>query len=133
MLSGFELLQSVRSINLSRNKIANLGALRPLALLPNLTSLDLSHNSIGTPTYDTSRYLFPSTLSNSRAWGQEPQDDDAVTRRRELAERYPEAWACMKDLQGLSHLQRLDMTGNALVDVTGYLEILKELLPLLET
>jgi len=37
-VAGFELLQRVTSINLSRNKIVNLGTLRPLALLPHLTS-----------------------------------------------------------------------------------------------
>lgn len=132
-LAGFELLQRVRSINLSRNKIANLGALRPLALLPHLTTLDLSHNSIGTMSYDTSRYLFPSVLSNSKAWDSGSQDSDTVPRRRELAERYPDAWACMKDLQGFSHLHGLDMAGNPVVDLAGYSDIRKELLPLLDT
>jgi len=46
---------------------------------------------------------------------------------------YPEAWACMRDLQGLCRLTRLEMTGNALVGFHGYSEILEELLPLLKS
>ncbi|KAL3678741.1 hypothetical protein R1sor_021697 [Riccia sorocarpa] len=63
-LNGLEALQLLEALDVSHNKLPSVTSLASLRAVRSLQYLNISHNEIGSHPVDTSRYSFPSALTN---------------------------------------------------------------------
>lgn len=120
--SGFEAMQLLCCLNLSKNKFRSFSALEPLRLLKSLQVLDISYNEIGAHPIDTRRYLCSSPLSHTVG------SDDWNTEKSAISSlAMANHWDAFSIFRGLN-LTQLDIIGNPVADETFKLFLCK-LLP----
>ncbi|CAM6126525.1 unnamed protein product [Calypogeia fissa] len=123
-LDGLEAMQLLESLDVSHNLITSVTALAPLRLNPHLRFLNVSHNEIGSHPVDSSRYSFPSVLTNQKL----SSLAEGELHHEEIGE---EQWEVQVVFGGLK-LTVLEVFGNVAASSKSFKEALLKALPSLE-